>query len=798
MNIITRKGTEIPYDVSKIVKAVTNANDTADESLKMSKTQILVVSEKAEEKLLKLGHTPHVEEIQDIVIKEIMRQQAYDVARKYTEYRFKRELARKKNTIDDAIFSLIEQKNEEIKQENSNKDSVLNSTQRDYIAGEVSKDLTRRVLLSEDIVKAHEESILHFHDADYFIQLMTNCCLVNIEDMLQNGTVISEITHTKPRSVRTAANLTSQIIAQVASNQYGGQTVTLAHLSPFIDVSRQRIRETVIREGKENGIEYSEEQIDNITASRLKKDVEAAVQMINYQLVTLMTTNGQTPFVSLFMYLNEVEEGQARDDLAMLIEEVLRQRYQGLPDKTGTYVTPAFPKLLYVLDENNAYEGSKYYYLTELAAKVVSKRMVPDFISEKVMLELKFPEEKLLSIKERRDKWGDEKIWGINPFKDMPDEDCEALQAYIKAHHFRPSKDDKDNEIIQKYSLARKDLYPMVYPCMGCRSFLIPDYIHYKAYGRFNQGVVTINLPDAAMASGRDEKLFWKILEERLELCHKALQYRNKRLLDTPSGVAPVLWQYGALSRLSEEETITPLLYDSYSTISLGYAGLYETCMYMKGKSHTDVKAKDFALAIMQKMNDKCAQWRMAENIGYSLYGTPLESTTYKFAKALQRKYGVVDEVSDHQYITNSYHVNVRENISAFDKLKFEAEFQALSPGGAISYVEVPDMQDNIPAIIKIMQFIYENIMYAELNTKSDLCEACGYDGEIEICEDENHKLYWRCPRCGNTDEKCLHVSRRTCGYIGTQFWNQGRTQEIRDRVIHVSINTENTEAADR
>lgn len=653
----------------------------------------------------------------------IMGMRGYEVAQKYVRYRYKRELARKSNTTDNGILALIEHVNEEVNQENSNKNPVINSTQRDYMAGEVSKDLTKRVLLPEDIVQAHEQGVIHFHDSDYFAQKEHNCDLINLEDMLQNGTVISETLIEKPHSFFTACNVTTQIVAQVASNQYGGQSFTLAHLAPFVDISRQKLKNIVIRERKECGESLDEKIIEKLTESRLKDEIKSGIQTIQYQLITLMTCNGQAPFVTMFMYLDEVPEGKTRDDLAMIIEEVMKQRMQGVKNEKGVWITPAFPKLIYVLDEDNITEDSKYWYLTELAARCTAKRMVPDYISAKVMKELK-----------------------------------------------------QGN----------------VYPCMGCRSFLTvedaqrnPDGSH-KFYGRFNQGVVTINLVDVACSAEGNMDRFWAILEERLELCHRALRYRHERLLGTISDVAPILWQYGALSRLKKGETIDKLLYNGYSTISLGYAGLYEMCVRMTGKSHTDPDGRAFAVSVMQKLNDKCKEWKEAEHISYSVYGTPMESTTYKFAKCLQKRFGIIKGVTDKNYITNSYHVHVTEEINAFDKLKFEADFQKLSPGGAISYIEVPDMQQNIPAVLSVMKFIYENIMYAELNTKSDYCEACGYDGEIKIVEDEHGKLVWECPNCGNRDQSRMSVARRTCGYIGTQFWNQGRTQEIKERFVHL------------
>ena len=731
-NVIKRNGQEVAFDESKIYNAIAKANNEVDKIHQMNVYQIQAVADNVSAEVAKSPHAVSVEDIQDMVETGIMEMRGFEVAQKYVRYRYKRTLARKSNTTDDGILSLIDRSNEEAKQENSNKNPVINSTQRDYMAGEVSKDLTKRILLPEDIVKAHDAGIIHFHDADYYAQREHNCDLINLEDMLQNGTVISETMIEKPHSFFTACNVTTQIVAQVASNQYGGQSFTLSHLAPFVDVSRRKIRKQVIEEREACGEDMNEEIISKIVEHRLADEIRSGIQTIQYQLITLMTCNGQAPFVTMFMYLDEVPEGQTREDLAAIIKEVLIQRMQGVKNEKGVWITPAFPKLIYVLDEDNIREGSKYWDLTVLAAKCTAKRMVPDYISAKKMRELK----------------GD------------------------------------------------------VYPCMGCRSFLTPDdgscdegdvsgcntYKEgkHKYYGRFNQGVVTINLVDVACSSGRDMDKFWKIFDERLELCHRALRCRHERLCGTISDCAPILWQYGALARLKKGETIDKLLYNNYSTISLGYAGLYEMCVYMTGKSHTDPEAKPFALAVMQHMNDKCAQWRKEENISYSLYGTPMESTTYKFAKCLQKRFGIIKDVTDHNYITNSYHVNVRENIDAFSKLKFEAEFQKLSPGGAISYVEVPDMQNNIPAVLSVMQFIYDNIMYAELNTKSDYCEVCGYDGEIEIKEDEHGKLIWRCPNCGNTDQSKMSVARRTCGYIGTQFWNQGRTQEIRDRVLHL------------
>ena len=689
--------------------------------------QIMTIAEKIAQQTEEAMHAVNVEDIQNMVETGIMEMRGYEVAQKYVRYRYKRELTRKSNTTDNGILALIEHLNEEVKQENSNKNPVINSTQRDYMAGEVSKDLSRRVLLPEEIVRAHEAGIIHFHDMDYYAQKEHNCDLINLEDMLQNGTVISETMIEKPHSFFTACNVTTQIVAQVASNQYGGQSFTLSHLAPFVDVSRQKLRKSVIEERIEAGESLDEEIIRKVTEHRLKEEVKNGIQTIQYQLITLMTCNGQAPFVTVFMYLDEVPEGQTREDLALIIEEVLRQRMQGVKNEKGVWITPAFPKLIYVLDEDNITENSKYWHLTELAAKCTAKRMVPDYISAKIMREL---------------KQGD------------------------------------------------------VYPCMGCRSFLTVEDSQrnedgsHKFYGRFNQGVVTINLVDVACSSQGSMEEFWKILDERLELCHRGLRCRHERLLGTVSDVAPILWQNGALARLKKGEKIDKLLYNGYSTISLGYAGLYEMCVRMTGKSHTDPEAKPFALAVMQHLNDKCREWREAEHISYSVYGTPMESTTYRFAKCLQRRFGIIPGVTDKNYITNSYHVHVTEEIDAFHKLKFESEFQKLSPGGAVSYVEVPNMQENIPAVLSVMKYIYENIMYAELNTKSDYCEKCGYDGEIRIIEDESGKLIWECPNCGNRDQNLLSVARRTCGYIGTQFWNQGRTQEIKDRVLHLSTGT--------
>ena len=732
MRVIKRNGAEVEFDIVKIIAAVTKANDVVDEEARMTPVQIQRIAESVEFSCQSLGRAPTVEEIQDFVEHQIMAHGAFEVAKRYITYRYNRSLVRKSNTTDDKILSLIECNNEEAKQENSNKNPVVNSTQRDYMAGEVSRDLTNRLLLPEDIVKAHEEGIIHFHDTDYYAQHMHNCDLVNLEDMLQNGTVITGTLIERPHSFATACNIATQIVAQVASNQYGGQSISLTHLAPFVDVSRQKIRKQVLAEVEALGVDPTEDKITEIVEKRLREEIRRGVQTIQYQVVTLLTTNGQAPFITVFMYLNEARSEQEKRDLAVIIEEMLEQRYQGVKNEQGVWVTPAFPKLIYVLEEDNIHDDSPYYYLTQLAAKCTARRMVPDYISEKKMLELK----------------GD------------------------------------------------------VYPCMGCRSFLTPDrftdagvgnianagnYVpgKHKYYGRFNQGVVTINLPDVALSSGGNIEKFWTIFEERLELCHRALRCRHDRLKGTLSDAAPILWQYGACARLKKGEPIDKLLYDGYSTISLGYAGLYECVKYMTGKSHTDPSATPFALSIMQKMNDKCKEWKTAENIDYSLYGTPLESTTYKFAKCLQKRFGVIEGVTDKGYITNSYHVHVTEKIDAFTKLKFEAQFQHLSPGGAISYVEVPNMQQNLEAVLQVMKFIYDNIMYAELNTKSDYCQVCGWDGEIDIVE-EGGKLIWRCPKCGNTDQDKMNVARRTCGYIGTQFWNQGRTQEIKERVLHL------------
>ena len=722
--VIKRNGEEVSFDVNKILNAIRAANNEIEPIYKLNEYQIAAVGKNVAKQIESSQHAVSVEDIQDMVERGIMEMRGYEVAQKYVRYRYVRELARKSNTTDEGILALIEQLNEEVKQENSNKNPTINSTQRDYMAGEVSKDLTKRILLPEEIVQAHEQGIIHFHDSDYFAQKEHNCDLINLEDMLQNGTCISETKIDKPHSFYTACNVTTQIVAQVASNQYGGQSFSLAHLAPFVQISREKITKEVLAEQEEIGIEYTEEQIKKIVERRLKDEINRGIQTIQYQLITLMTCNGQAPFVTMFMYLDEVAAGQTREDLAMIIEEALRQRMQGVKNEKGVWITPAFPKIIYVLDEDNVTPDSQYWYLTELAAKCTAKRMVPDYISAKVMKEMK-----------------------------------------------------KGN----------------VYTCMGCRSFLTVEDSQrnadgtYKFYGRFNQGVVTINLVDVACSSNGDMELFWKILDERLELCHRALRCRHERLLGTPSDVAPILWQNGALARLKKGETIDKLLYNGYSTISLGYAGLYEMCVRMTGKSHTDPEAKPFALKVMQRLNDKCQEWKEAENISYSVYGTPMESTTYKFAKCLQKRFGVIQGVTDKNYITNSYHVHVTEEIDAFSKLKFESDFQKLSPGGAISYVEVPNLQDNIEAVIEVMKFIYDNIMYAELNTKSDYCECCGYNGEIQIISDEESgKLLWECPSCGNRNQDKMSVARRTCGYIGTQFWNQGRTQEIKERVLHL------------
>ena len=723
MKIIKRNGAEVPFDITKIITAVTKASDSVGGQSRLTREQITQIAAAVTDQCQALNRAVSVEEVQDLVENQLMDIQAHDVARHYITYRYVQSLKRQTNTTDERILSLIECQNEEVKQENANKNPTVNSVQRDYMAGEISKDLTARLLLDPEIVKAHQEGLIHFHDSDYFAQHMHNCDLVNLEDMLQNGTVISGTYIEKPHSFSTACNIATQIIAQVASNQYGGQSISLTHLAPFVDVSRKKIAAEV--EVEMEGLDVSAERKKEIVERRLRNEINRGVQTIQYQVVTLMTTNGQAPFITVFMYLGEARNPQEKADLAIIIEETIRQRYQGVKNEVGVWITPAFPKLIYVLEEDNIRPGTPYYYLTELAAKCTAKRMVPDYISEKKMLELKV---------------------------------------------------DKNGE-------------GHCYTCMGCRSFLTP-YVDPetgkpKYYGRFNQGVVTINLVDVALSSGGNFEKFWKIFDERLDLCHRALQARHKRLLGTPSDAAPILWQYGALARLKKGEKIDKLLFGGYSTISLGYAGLYECVKYMTGKSHTDAGAKPFALSVMQHMNDKCNAWKKAENMDYSLYGTPLESTTYKFAKCLQKRFGIVKGITDKNYITNSYHVHVSEPIDAFTKLKFEADFQRLSPGGAISYVEVPNMQDNLEAVMSVLQFIYDNIMYAELNTKSDYCQVCGYDGEIKIVEDDG-KLVWECPKCGNRDQNKLNVARRTCGYIGTQFWNQGRTQEIKDRVLHL------------
>ena len=722
MRIIKRSGAEVDFDISKIISAIYKANAVVGEDDKLKKAQVDRIANTVENQCMSMNRAMSVEEIQDMVEDGIMRENAYEVARKYITYRYVQSIKRKNNTTDDKILSLIECDNEEVKQENSNKNPTVASVQRDYMAGEVSKDLTERILLDSEVVEAHKAGILHFHDADYFAQHMHNCDLVNLEDMLQNGTVISGTFIEKPHSFSTACNIATQIIAQVASSQYGGQSISLTHLAPFVDISRQKIRDEV--EAEMYGLNVSTERKEEIIEKRLRREITKGVQTIQYQVVTLMTTNGQAPFITVFMYLNEAKDEREKEDLALIIEEMIRQRYQGVKNEDGVWVTPAFPKLIYVLEEDNIRPGTRYYHLTKLAAKCTAKRLVPDYVSEKKMFE------------------------------------------------YKVDKNGNGN----------------CYTPMGCRSFLTP-YVDEngkpKYYGRFNQGVVTINLVDVALSSGGDTTKFWNIFEERLELCHRALRARHERLKGTPSDVAPILWQHGALSRLKKGETIDKLLYGGYSTISLGYAGLYECVKYMTGKSHTDDVAKPFALSVMQKMNDKCNEWKQAENIDYSLYGTPLESTTYKFAKALQKRFGIIEGITDKNYITNSYHVHVSEDIDAFTKLKFESEFQKLSPGGAISYVEVPNMQDNLEAVMSLLGFIYDNIMYAELNTKSDYCQECGFDGEIKIVKDAG-KLVWKCPKCGNTDQNKLNVARRTCGYIGTQFWNQGRTQEIADRVLHL------------
>ncbi len=720
MKIIKRSGSEMTFNIDKISQAVSRANLSVPESARLNELQITLISDNVRKTCERMGRALNVEEIQDLVENEIMNQRAFDVARNYITYRYKRALVRKSNSTDEQILSLIECNNEEVKQENSNKNPTVNSVQRDYMAGEVSKDITKRFLLPEDIVEAHEEGMIHFHDADYFAQHMHNCCLVNLEDMLQNGTVISETMIEPPKSFATACNIATQSIAQIASAQYGGQSISLSHLAPFVQVSREKYRRRVREEFLAQDLELDEIKINEIAEKRVRDEIQQGVQMIQYQVISLMTTNGQAPFVTVFMYLNEVEEGQTRDDLALCIEEMLHQRIKGVMNEQGIYITPAFPKLIYVLEEDNVHEDSKYYYLTKIAAQCTAKRMVPDYISEKMMKKLK-------------------------------QGNC--------------------------------------YTCMGCRSFLTvykDENDRFKFYGRFNQGVVTLNLVDIACSSGGDMEQFWKIFDERLVMCKRALMCRHNRLKGTPSDVAPILWQHGALARLKKGETIDSLLYGGYSTISLGYAGLYECTRYMTGRSHTDAEAKPFALSVMQHMNDACAKWKQEENIDFSVYGTPLESTTYKFARCLQKRFGKIPGVTDKNYITNSYHVHVAEQIDAFTKLKFEAEFQKLSPGGAISYVEVPDMKTNLEAVLSVMRYIYDNIMYAELNTKSDYCQECGFDGEINIINDGHDKLIWECPRCGNHNQNKMNVARRTCGYIGTQFWNQGRTQEIRERVLHL------------
>lgn len=740
MKIIKRNGAEVPFDITKIITAVTKASDSVGGQARLSREQITQIAAAVTDQCQQLNRAVSVEEVQDLVENQLMDIQAHDVARHYITYRYVQSLKRQTNTTDERILSLIECQNEEVKQENANKNPTVNSVQRDYMAGEISKDLTARLLLDPEIVKAHQEGLIHFHDSDYFAQHMHNCDLVNLEDMLQNGTVISGTLIEKPHSFSTACNIATQIIAQVASSQYGGQSISLTHLAPFVEVSRQKIRGEVARELEELGVSASAEKVREVVEDRLRDEIRRGVQTIQYQVVTLMTTNGQAPFVTVFMYLNEARTPQEKHDLAMIVEETLRQRYEGVKNEAGVWITPAFPKLIYVLEDDNVYEDSPYFYLTQLAAKCTAKRMVPDYISEKKMRELK-----------------------LSKGETAGNGDC--------------------------------------YTCMGCRSFLTPDRsgngfnnvanaLNYdptkpKYYGRFNQGVVTINLPDVALSSHQDMDKFWKIFDERLELCHRALLCRHERLMGTLSDAAPILWQYGALARLKKGETIDKLLVGGYSTISLGYAGLYECVKYMTGHSHTEKEGTPFAMAVMQRMNDKCAEWKAESDIDFSLYGTPLESTTYKFAKCLQRRFGIIPGVTDKGYITNSYHVHVSEEIDAFDKLKFEGMFQQLSPGGAISYVEVPNMQDNLKAVIRVMQYIYDNIMYAELNTKSDYCQVCGYDGEIRIIEDDG-KLVWECPNCGNRDQEKMNVARRTCGYIGTQFWNQGRTEEIRDRVLHL------------
>lgn len=741
-----------------------------------------------------------VEEIQEKIELSLMKDYP-EIAQNYIRYRYKRNLIRETNKINNTVLELISNKNDYIKGENSNKNPVIASTQRDYMAGESSKDLSRRLLIPHDIMEAHDEGIIHFHDLDYFAQKIHNCCLVDTESMLQNGTVISNTLIEKPHSFRTACNILTQIIAQIASNQYGGQSESLSSLVPFVDISRQSIRKEVKYELESLGFDVTkinQKDIDDVVLERLKKEITNGIQIIQYQILTLMTTNGQTPFTSLYLYLNEVEEDQ-KEDLALIIEEILNQRIQGIKNEKNVWVTPSFPKLLYVLEEDNISEGSKYYYLTELAAKCTAKRMIPDYISEKVLLETKYPLEKLLTIKERRDKWGDSKIWGRNPFEYMTDEECDILQKYVETNYRteKSSLTEEQSDIINSYNLKHRDLFPIAYPCMGCRSFLTPDYIHYKYYGRFNQGVVTLNLVDVGLSAvypdnvgekslGDVYKTFWSILDKRLDLTHRAMQLRCNRLRGTISDTSPIHWQYGGLSHLDKGEIIDPLLFDNYSTLSLGYAGLYECVYAVTGKSHTDPEVKEFALDILRKLNDKCEEWRKEENISYSLYGTPIESTTYKFAKKLKDRFGIIKEVTDHDYITNSYHVNVREKIDPFTKLKFESEFQKLSPGGSISYIEASNLSNNLEAVLSVIKYIYDNIMYAELNIKSDYCQVCGYEGEIKIVKDSVGKLIWECPNCKNRDQSKMNVARRTCGYIGVNFWNQGRTEEIKDRFVHL------------
>ena len=791
MKLVTKRdGRKVPFQTQKVINAISKSGFVPDKLKQKIASEIEAIN-KAE---------ISVEEIQDLVEKKLMASSYKDAAKEYVRYRYKRELIREHEKLNNSILEIVASKNEYVNEENSNKNPTLLSTQRDYMAGEISKELTERLLLPEEIVEAHKSGLIHVHDMDYFVQNMHNCCLVNLEDMLQNGTVISNTLIEKPHSFSTACNIATQIMAQVASNQFGGQSISLAHLAPFVDISRQRIKKEVVAEldegvaNKEINMQVGSPEylsyIARTTENRVKTDIKKGIQIIQYQINTLLTTNGQTPFVTVWMYLNEVPEGQTRDDLAMIIEEVLVQRYQGTKNEKGVYISPAFPKLVYALTENNIHEDSKYWYLTKLAAKCTAKRLVPDYVSEKKMLEYKYPQGSLLTILQRRDQWGDETIYGPNPFKNMTDEDCVTLQEAI---------DHKDQDVISylssRFNLKNTDIFPIAYPPMGCRSFLTPDLIHYKTYGRFNQGVTTINLPDVALSAlkhneetGEDKfEAFWKIFDERLELCHRSLQIRHQHLEGTPSDVSPIHWQYGALARIQKAEAIDKLLHDNYSTISLGYAGLYECVKAMTGKSHTDTETKPFAIKIMKHMNSACAKWRAEECVSYSLYGTPIETTTDKFARCLQKRFGKIEGITDHGYVTNSYHVNVREHISAFDKLRFESEFQELSPGGAISYVETSNLDHNIPAVIEVMKFIYDNIIYAELNTKSDYCQACGYDGEIQIVTDEESgKLVWECPNCGNRDQKQMNVARRTCGYIGTNFWAKGRTEEIRDRYVHL------------